>query len=153
MNSNRQKQPIDLITKFTQSSWSSRTMNCNKMAHILMHRVVRSVVNLQEQTQGTEQQSLPSRNLSALRTTVSSKHKWDSADGIYTGAQFSKLDKTYALKQPLSTQGQSKSFPARRTSHRLLAAFDTISRKWVSNINFETKVTQRSYVPSLTPQL
>ena len=62
--------------------------------------------------------------------------KWDSADDIHMGTQYFRLDKIYALKQLLSTRAWiSNSFPAQRTAPRLLAAFDTISCKWVSNIN------------------
>ena len=44
---------------------------------------------------------------------------------IVTGAQQSKLYKTYAVKQLLSTREYSYNFPACHTTLRLLAAFDT----------------------------
>ena len=82
------------------------------MMQILMHKVVQSLINHIEQTQGTDlfmpqQQSSPSYNFSTLRTTLSRTPKWDSADDIHTGSQCSTLDKTYALKQLLSTRGIS----------------------------------------------
>ena len=50
------------------------------------------------------------------------------------------LDKTYALKQPLSTRGQSNNIPARRTIPRFLPTFDTTSLKSVSNVNLEFRI-------------
>ena len=62
---------------------------------------------------------------------------------LYTEAQYSRLEKAYAIKQLLRTRGQSNNFHARRTTPWLLAAFDTTSRKWVSNVNLESKNTPR----------
>ena len=101
-----------------------------------------------------KQQSSPSHNLSALLTTLSSKLKRDSADNIHTGAQYAKFDKTYTLKQLLSTRGQSNNFPARRTTPRLLAAtqlfhnFTLMSNKR----QLRSQRVPQEYAGSLTPQ-
>ena len=115
-----------------QSSWSSCISNAIML--ILIHRVVQSVVNLIEQTQGTDLSYF-----SALQTTLSRKLKWDSsADDIYTGAKYSRLDKIYELKQLLSTCGQSNNFLAKSITPRILVAFDTTSCEWVSNVTLQS---------------
>ena len=69
-----------------------------------MKSVVRSVVNLIEQTQGTDLPSVPQTTkftLSQLLRTANNtiqKFKCNSTDDIYTEAQYSRFGKTYALK-------------------------------------------------------
>ena len=64
-------------------------------------------------------------------------------DKIHTGAQYSRLHKTYALKQLLSTRGQSNNTPVRRPKLILLTAFETTLRKQMSHVNLESKVIPR----------
>ena len=107
------------------------------MLQVIIHRVVHSVIKLIEQTQETNLPSvsqttkLTLTQFSALQTILSrnptntiQKPKCHSVDDIITEVQYSKHDKTYALKQSLSTHELSNNFPARRTTPRFLAAFD-----------------------------
>ena len=122
--------------------------SCNKIVQILMQKVIRSGVNLIKQTHGTtfllctKQQILPSQTFPHWEQHYPENSN-ETTQTTSTETQYSRLGKTYALKQFLSTRGQSNNFPARRTTPRLMAVFDTISRKWASNVNLETKVTLR----------
>ena len=66
-HSSMQKRPTELIgsaargqqRQLTQGSYSSSITRCNKIRRIPMHRVVRIVINLIEQTQGTALHSVP----------------------------------------------------------------------------------------------
>ena len=95
-----------------------------------------------------EHQSSSSHNLSALRTTVFSKPKWDWVDDIHTGAQYSRLDKSYTLKQLLSTYEQSNNLRAWCSTPRLLTASDTTSRKWISSVSLKSKLLKLSTTKS-----
>ena len=101
------------------------------MITILIHRVVHSVINLIQQTQGTNLPSVPQ----ATKLTLAQPFRTvnytiqQTQMRLHTWAQYSKLDKTYVLKQLLITHGQANNLPARRTIPRLLAAFDPTSRK------------------------
>ena len=84
------------------------------MIQILVHRMVHSVTNLIEQTPGTNLPYLPSvphttklTLTQPLRTANSNiqQTKMRLRRDIHTGAQYCKLDKTYALKQLLTTRG------------------------------------------------
>ena len=56
--------------KLTQCSWSSSITSCNKMMQILMQKVVRSEINLIEQTRGTDLFSVPQ----TTRLTLKKRH-------------------------------------------------------------------------------
>ena len=92
------------------------------MMQLLMQKAVRSVINLIEQTQGTD---LPSM----AKTTKVYPHTYmhciplypvnsndTHTDDIHKGKQYSRLDKPYALNQLLSAREQSENFISRRTT-------------------------------------
>ena len=121
------------------------------MMQILVQRVVRSVINLKGQTQGTglpsvpqTKKSSPSHNPSALRTTLSSKIKWDSADDIHTGQEHNTPGWAKRMHWNSSwAHVDTNNFPVWLTKPWLPAAFDTISRKWILNVNLGSKGTPR----------
>ena len=92
------------------------------MMQILKQRVVRSVINLIEQTQGADLPSVPQTKEFIL--TQPSSH----CEQHYPAIIF-QLGQNHALKQFLSARGQLNNIPARRMTPRLVAAFDTPSRK------------------------
>ena len=85
-----------------------------------------------------KQQSWSSYNSSALRTTLFSKLKRDSADDNHTWAQYSRLGKHVHWNHSSADVNNKITFqPGAR--HQGL---DT-SSKWVSNVNLESKVTPK----------
>ena len=96
------------------------------MIQMLIHRVVHSrphrvVHNLIEQTQSTKLPSVPQTTkltltqLSALRTMLSGKPKWDSVDDLHPWATMLQPGQSICIQRELH-YNHSNNFPARRTT-------------------------------------
>ena len=119
------------------------------MFPMFVHWVVHSVINLIEQTKGTNPSSVPQTTKLSLTQpfrTVNNTIKQTEMRlrrQYPHGAQYSKLDKTHALKKLLSTRRQSNNFYTRHTTPKFLAALTLLPSKCVSNVNLKSKVTPR----------